>query len=96
MLEAERAPSYKPMAFRRAAEAVERLSAAELKRRWKLGRLQEIPGIGATTSAVVSEVLEGQEPAYLRALCARSQARPTWAAAARLLRALRGDCHTHS
>ena len=95
MLEAERAPSYKPIAFRRAADAVERLPAAELERRWKLGRLQELPGIGATTNAIISEVLEGREPDYLVALRDRAEAGPC-GAAGELLGALKGDCHTHS
>jgi putative hydrolase len=94
-LEDERAPSYKPLAFRRAADAVEALGAAELERLWRRGRLQDLPRVGATTAAVIAEALAGSDPAYLVALRERAAPRPD-GGAGELLRGLVGDCHTHS
>jgi putative hydrolase len=94
-LEQEQAPAYKAMAFRRAADAAQALGPTDLERLWRLGRLRDVPGVGATTAAVIAEVFEGIEPTYLVALRQRAQPWPA-GAAGDLLRRLVGDCHTHS
>ena len=59
------------------------------------GRLQEIPGVGDTTAAVITEALAGETPAYLANLLEHVDAPGTEAGEA--LRAqLKGDLHVHS
>ena len=91
-LERAGAPTYRVRAFRRAAQVVGDLPPAELDRRTSDGTLQALPGIGATTAAVITEAASGQEPRYLTALLA--EAAPPVHSDMRA--ALRGDCHTHS
>jgi putative hydrolase len=58
-------------------------------------RLRDLPGVGDTTAAIISQVLEGTVPPYLTEL--ESAPRPEVSAAAEVyLRALVGDCHSHS
>ena len=85
-------PTYRVRAFRRAAQVVDDLAPGELDRRLRTGTLEALPGIGATTAAVIAEAAAGQEPAYLTRLL-ESQSPPS-RDPVRL--ALRGDCHTHS
>jgi len=91
-LERAGAPTYRVRAFRRAAQVVSELPPGELDRRIRDGTLQALPGIGATTAAVIAEASGGQEPRYLTALLA--EAAPP--AHTDMRAALRGDCHTHS
>jgi putative hydrolase len=91
-LERAAAPSYRVRAFRRAARVVGSLPEAELSRRIRDTTLQELPGIGPVTAAIIAQASEGQRPAYLtRLLDEASAAEPTAMRAA-----LRGDCHAHS
>jgi len=91
-LERSGAPTYRVRAFRRAAEVVSGLSAAELAARIQAGTLRQLPGIGEATAAVIAQAAAGQEPEYLnRLLGAGSPAAPT-----ALRAAMRGDCHAHS
>jgi putative hydrolase len=91
-LERASAPSYRVRAFRRAARTVSDLPADELDRRIRETTLQELPGIGPVTAAIIVQVSEGQQPAYLTRLLEEALvAEPTAMRAA-----LRGDCHTHS
>jgi putative hydrolase len=61
----------------------------------KAGGLRELPGVGETTAAIISEILDGREPAYLQQL--EAAALPARSAAADVYqRALKGDCHSHS
>jgi putative hydrolase len=91
-LERSGAPTYRVRAFRRAAEVVAGLSAAELADRVRTGTLQALPGIGATTAAVISQAASGQDPEYLTRLLGEGPP----PADTGLRAALRGDCHTHS
>ncbi|HEY7432844.1 MAG TPA: PHP domain-containing protein [Streptosporangiaceae bacterium] len=91
-LERASAPTYRVRAFRRAAEVVVGLPAAELAGRVKAGSLSDLSGIGPVTAAVITEAAAGKEPEYLTKLLAEAQP----LARTRLLAALRGDCHTHS
>src|ERR1700733_1884557 len=91
-LERAAAPTYRVRAFRRAAQVVAGLPAAELADRVRAGSLQELAGIGKVTAEVVTQAAGGAQPAYLTRLLdgAPSVTRT------RLRPALRGDCHTHS
>jgi putative hydrolase len=91
-LERAGAPTYRVRAFRRAAQVVGELPAAELDRRAGDGTLRELPGIGAVTAEVVAEAAAGVQPRYLARLL--EDAGPPDRSGLRA--ALRGDCHTHS
>jgi putative hydrolase len=91
-LERAGAPTYRVRAFRRAAEVVTGLAAADLADRVRAGTLQALPGIGEVTAQVISQAAGGQEPDYLVRLLGEAQAGPD----AGLRTAMRGDCHTHS
>ncbi len=105
-LERAGAPTYRVRAFRRAAQVVRELPAAELARRARDGTLRALPGIGATTAEVITQAMTGQQPGYLTALLAEATAAGPAATTAGpatqtgprtgLRAALRGDCHTHS
>ncbi|MGP7999712.1 MAG: PHP domain-containing protein [Streptosporangiaceae bacterium] len=110
-LERAGAPTYRVRAFRRAAQVIRELPAAELERRVRDGTLRALPGIGATTAEVITQAAAGQQPSYLATLLAEAPASgPDGAAGgdrtagvagaeagqAGLRAALRGDCHTHS
>jgi putative hydrolase len=91
-LERTGAPTYRVRAFRRAAQVVAGLPAAELEQRIREGTLEALPGIGKVTAEVVTQAAAGQQPDYLARLLA--EAPPVEQTALRA--ALRGDCHTHS
>ena len=91
-LERAGAPSYRVRAFRRAARTIRELPAAELERRIGAATLQELPGIGPVTAAIIAQAADGQQPAYLTRLL--DEAEPAQPTAVRA--ALLGDCHTHS
>lgn len=93
-LERAGAPTYRVRAFRRAAAVIAALPADELARRVRDATLTELPGIGATTAGVVTDAVAGREPAYLTEVTTRGT--PDLPDGGELLRALRGDCHTHS
>lgn len=98
LLERQHADTYRVRAFRRAAEAVESARGADPDRLARLhttGRLRDLPGVGDTTAAIVGEALDGRVPAYLEAL--EAQPLPAFSGAAdAYLRAIAGDCHSHS
>jgi putative hydrolase len=101
-LERAGAPTYRVRAFRRAAQVVRDLPAAELAQRVRDGTLRALPGIGATTAEVITQAAAGQQPGYLATLLAEAPpGAPAAGTAGRgppagLRAALRGDCHTHS
>jgi putative hydrolase len=97
-LERAGAPTYRVRAFRRAAQVVRELPAAELAQRVRDGTLRSLPGIGATTAEVITQAAAGQQPGYLTTLLAEAPAAGTEDAGPKtgLRAALRGDCHTHS
>lgn len=95
LLERQQADSYRVRAFRRAAESVAGQDPDRLRAIHAAGRLTDLPGVGHTTAAVIAQALDGRVPAYLEQLEAvpipeRSGAADVY------LRALCGDCHTHS
>jgi len=87
-----RAPSYRIQAFRRAATEISRITDEELQRLAKIGRLQDIPGVGEKTATVIAEALAGETPEYLRKLMNDGPEPGTDA----LRQHLKGDLHSHS
>lgn len=83
------------MAFRRAADTIRGLDSEELAARAKRGTLQDLPGIGAKTAAVITEALAGRVPAYLTQVEAESTPIGS-GVGAEIRAALRGDLHSHS
>ncbi|MBG6191078.1 putative hydrolase [Arthrobacter sp. CAN_A212] len=94
-LERETAPTFKVKAFRNAAAILIDLSPDELAVRAKDGRLKRMKGIGARTFEVVSQAVDGQVPDYLAELREHA-AQPLATGGQELLKALRGDLHSHS
>jgi putative hydrolase len=94
LLEADRAPTYRVTAFRRAAAIVEALDPAELARRVRAGSLTGLKGIGETTATVIAQAARGEVPEYLARLQAQAPERPE--EAAELVAAQRGDLHAHT
>jgi putative hydrolase len=90
-----REPRYKSQAFRRAANEVKRVPIEELERLDAIGRLQDIPGVGDKTAAVISEALAGDTPQYLQKLLEHAPT-PGSDAGEALRVQLRGDLHGHS
>jgi putative hydrolase len=90
-----REASYRIQAFRRAAREVSQVPDDELRRLAESGRLTDIPGVGAKTAAIVSEVLQTGESAYLTKL--QGEVPEPGTDAGEALRAhLKGDLHSHS
>ena len=101
LLERELASTHRVKAFRAAATTVTRTPPAELARRVGEGTVEELPGVGRTTAALVADVAAGRRPAYLVELEERQAplvdpADEGAAGGAVLRRALRGDLHLHS
>ncbi|HEV7146146.1 MAG TPA: PHP domain-containing protein [Pedococcus sp.] len=94
LLERERAGTYRVEAFRNAVVTVRETPADELAARHREGTLQDLPGIGKSTAAVVSEALDGGLPAYLNTL--QDKAKPLVSGGETLFARLKGDCHSHS
>jgi putative hydrolase len=95
LLERTRAGSYRVEAFRKAVVTVREADPDELRERAEAGTLQELPGIGKSTSGVIAEALAGDVPSYLASLQEKAGA-PLVEGGEDLYAALRGDCHTHS
>ncbi len=95
LLERALEPGYRVKAFRRAASTVAEVGDTELEHRLAAGTLQELPGIGTVTAAVVVEAVAGDRPGYLQRL-ETEYAAPLAEGGQALLAALRGDLHTHS
>ncbi|OAK55597.1 PHP domain-containing protein [Rhodococcoides kyotonense] len=91
-LERSRADTHRVKAYRRAADVVENLSAAQRSERAKSDSWSALPGIGAKTSLIIRQALAGDVPDYLAEK--RAEAEPI--GENNLRAALRGDLHTHS
>jgi putative hydrolase len=68
LLEKSGAARYKSQAFRRAADVIRGVDAAELTVMAGAGTLTRLEGIGASTAKVVTEALAGDTPEYLAEL----------------------------
>jgi putative hydrolase len=95
LLERQNASTYRVRAFRRAAETVAEVGHDDIARRVERGTVADLPHLGATTAAIVEQVVRGETPDYLATLEGE-----TWPGAdadgGELLDALKGDLHTHS
>ena len=94
LLDRERAPRQKVQAFVKAKAAAIEVGPEEIAKRAAEGSLTDIPGIGKSTAAVISEALDGTDDGYLAALDERT-AVPA-GVGADLRAAIKGDCHMHS
>ena len=95
LLERQQADSYRVRAFRRAADAAGGVDGDRLASLAASGRLQDLPGVGATTADIIADVLAGRVPGYLQQLEAAPGPAVSPGASAYLSR-LHGDCHAHS
>jgi putative hydrolase len=95
LLERSRAETYKVKAFRSAAATVLPLGDDELARRVAEGTLKDLPGIGASTAAVIAEAVEGKVPGRLAKL-EREEGGPLVDGGTATRAALKGDLHSHS
>ena len=84
----------KSQAFRRAADAIRDVDRDKLQRLSDAGKLADLPGIGASTAAVITQALAGETPEYLTKIGAGEE--PPTGRAAEVRAALRGDLHLHS
>src|ERR1700739_2215648 len=87
-----REDSRRVMAYRNAADIVERLDDAERERHGQANSWQSLPGIGPKTAKVIDQAWCGREPDVLGEL--RSAAEDLGGGEIRA--ALRGDLHLHS
>ena len=94
-LDRARADSRKAQAFRRSADIVEQMDAAERRRRLESGSWADVAGLGPTSVSVIVAAAAGTVPDYL-ARVRREGAEPLAHAGHDLLSQLRGDCHTHT
>ena len=93
-LDRQVAPREKVRAFKNARDAISILDAGEIEQRVEAGTITDLPGIGKSTGAVISDAVRGVDGGYLDELDAAS-AVPVGTGGS--LRAkLRGDCHMHS
>jgi putative hydrolase len=95
LLERSRAGTYRVKAFRSAAATVLETDPAELRSRAEAGTLTDLPGIGASTEAVIRQALGGENPEYLTSLETRAT-EPLVTGGLEVRAALRGDLHSHS
>lgn len=95
LLERARADTYKVRAFRSAAATILPLPPEQVAAHVAAGTLTDLPGIGASTAAVIADAVRGQVPARLAAL-EQEHAGPLVPGGRALRAALRGDLHTHS
>jgi putative hydrolase len=82
-------------AFRNAAKVVTGMTPEELAARVAGGTLTDLPGIGKSTGAVITQALAGDVPERIVELEATTVV-PLGEAGRPYREALRGDCHSHS
>ena len=95
LLERGREDTYKIKAFRAAAAAILPLPDDEVCAHVVAGTLTAIPGVGASSAAVIAEAVAGIVPSRLAALEER-YAGPLAPGGRELRSRLRGDLHSHS
>ncbi len=95
LMERGREESRRIEAFRAAAATILPLGTDEVAARVDAGTLTELPGIGPSTSAVISDAVRGQVPERLAKLEAQHDG-PLVAGGREIRAALRGDLHSHS
>src|SRR6476619_6038769 len=87
-----REDSRRVMAYRNAADIVERLDDAERERHGRANSWQSLPGIGPKTAKVIDQAWSGREPDVLVEL--RSAAKDL--GGGDISTSLKGDLHVHS
>ncbi len=87
-------PSQKTAAFLKAADVVRSLPEGELDRRLADGTLTELPGIGKSTAAVITEAAAGITPQRITGLEESTQI--PLGPGADIRAAIKGDLHSHS
>jgi putative hydrolase len=94
LMERQREESRRIEAFRNAARTILPLPEEEVRRRAGEGTLTELPGIGPSTAAVITDACNGVVPERLVAL--EKTAGPLARGGEELRARLRGDLHSHS
>lgn len=94
LMERQREETRRIEAFRRAARTILPLPEEEVRARAEAGTLTELPGIGKSTAAVITDACRGVVPERLVAL--EETAGPLATGGEELRARLRGDLHSHS
>ncbi|UPK73748.1 PHP domain-containing protein [Nocardioidaceae bacterium SCSIO 66511] len=92
-MERSRAETRRVQAYRKAADIVEGLTAAEREQHAKARSWTRLSGIGPSTAKAISQAVAGEEPTKLVDL--KAEAKPI-GGGAEIRQALRGDLHLHS
>lgn len=95
LLERAREDTYKVKAFRGAAAVILPMPAEEVARAVAAGTLTDLPGVGASSAAVIADAVNGVLPERL-ARIEREHGGPLTAGGHDLRARLRGDLHSHS
>ncbi len=93
-MERQREETRRIEAFRRAARTILPLPEEDVRARAEAGTLTELPGIGKSTAAVITDACRGVVPERLVAL--EETAGPLATGGEELRARLRGDLHSHS
>ncbi len=94
LMERQREETRRIEAFRRAARTILPLPEEDVRARAEAGTLTELPGIGKSTAAVITDACRGVVPERLVAL--EETAGPLATGGEELRARLRGDLHSHS
>jgi putative hydrolase len=95
LLERTRAGTYRVEAFRNAVKTIRSIPDEELEQRADAGSLKELPGVGDSTAAVITQAIKGELPAYLESLQEKGY-EPLARGGEELYASLTGDLHMHS
>ena len=95
LLERAREDTYKVKAFRAAAAVILPMPEAELRDHVEAGTLTSLPGIGASTAAVIAQAVRGEVPERLAEI-EDVYGGPVTRGGQELRARLRGDLHSHS
>lgn len=94
LLERGRSETHRVKAYRRAADLVAEMDAAERDRHAAADDWKSVAGIGPKTALVIAQASAGRVPDYLQQL--RDEKRPLIAGGERLRSLIKGDLHVHS
>ncbi len=95
LLERAREDTYKVKAFRGAADVILPMSHDEIAQAVDSGTLTALPGIGASSAAVIADAVQGVLPERL-AKAEQEHGGPLTSGGAEIRSQLRGDLHSHS
>jgi putative hydrolase len=95
LLDRTLASSAKVRAFANARDVVIEMGDDEIRELVRTGKLEDLPGIGKSTGAVIRQAVNGQVPDRLTEL-ERTTVLPTTAAGDEYRALLKGDLHLHS